>query len=131
MYKKSIWHESCHIDFSNTLEELAVTMCFIQKKTIWQESCHIDSSRIFETEKKDLCRRLLQNKNQYGKIRGIRSSRSFAPLHTIKVHKNRIVFFSWLIVDDVMADDEDQVHSFVLPSFHSFRFCFRFHFFMT
>jgi hypothetical protein len=32
MYKKSIWQESCHIDFSNTLQELAVTMCFIQKK---------------------------------------------------------------------------------------------------
>jgi hypothetical protein len=63
MYKKSIWQESCHINFSNTLEELAVTMCFIQKKkTIWQESCHIDSSRIFKTEKKDVCRRLVQNK---------------------------------------------------------------------
>jgi hypothetical protein len=60
------------------------------------------------------------------KKRGVRSSGSFATLHTIKVRKNRIVFFSWVIVDNAMADDEDQVHSLVYHHFILFDFAFAF-----
>jgi hypothetical protein len=42
------------------------------------------------------------------KKRGVRTElQNLCTLHTIKIRRNRTIIFSWLIVDDAMADDEE------------------------
>jgi hypothetical protein len=63
-----------------------------KKKSIWQDSCHIDSNRILPNANiARVCRCLVLNKNQYGKILAI------LICHAIRVKTDSALAYVYLV----------------------------------